>query len=126
MEKKNFKRGNLVKILVGHLSYEIKDGITTSKEMMTELIGKLAIIDYNCQEKFGWKENRESYAIRLIEDNSIMWKPAEDLELVEEGGEYLFKQAKDNKLALTEKRNKEWKEMREKHRLENLQQKNQP
>ena len=95
-----FKRGNLVKILVGHRIWtRHEDGTITERDIRPDWVGKQVIIDYNYFEKYGgvFEDSQDSYSIVFLENgSSSAWFNAIDLEFIEEGGEYLFKQAKEN------------------------------
>jgi hypothetical protein len=96
MEQK-FKRGNRVKILVGSIMWSSKNGKTTTVDMSPEDVGRTALIDYSYAEKYGGN-NTDSYSI-ILEDNgsSLAWKRTNEMELIDEGGEHLFEQAKQKR-----------------------------
>ncbi|MFW6243142.1 MAG: hypothetical protein ACOC2W_03190 [bacterium] len=82
-----FKRGNLVLIINGE--YE----------------GKEAIIQYSYKDKYGGNDI-DSYSIVFTEDgNSLAWLNTKELQLIDEGGEYLLDQIKEKRKELS-KRNK--------------------
>lgn len=91
-----FKRGNLVRVLVGHLVYGGPGGVT---DISPQDVGSLAIIDYVYWDAYGFmypEESRSShlddYSIIFLETgHSLAWKRTEELEFLEEGGEHLFK-----------------------------------
>lgn len=90
MEQK-FKRGNLVRILVGHEVWSNKKGVT---DILPNDVGRKAIVEYSYAEKFGGN-NVNDYSL-MWQDNgsSFSWKSTNELELIDEGGEYLFDEVK--------------------------------
>ena len=75
--KQKFQRGNLVKVL--------------SRK------GDLAIIEGSYADLY-WGDNRNDYSIIFLDSGgSLAWVDEKNMELVDIGGEYLFKQALDNK-----------------------------
>ena len=75
MEQK-FKRGNLVRVLVGH---QIPDDV-----------GKTALIKYSYNDKYGGG-NVDDYSIMWTDTGgTVAWKRTNELELIDEGGEHLF------------------------------------
>lgn len=86
MEQK-FKRGNLVKVLVGHQIWSSKEG---TKDISPDDIGKTALIQYSYNDKYGGG-NVNDYSIMWTDTGStVAWKRTNELELIEEGGEHLF------------------------------------
>lgn len=86
MEQK-FKRGNLVKVLVGHQIWSSKEG---TKDISPDDVGKTALIEYSYNDKYGGG-NVNDYSIMWTDTGStVAWKSANELELIEEGGEHLF------------------------------------
>lgn len=86
MEQK-FKRGNLVKVLVGQQFWTSTEGF---KDISSDYIGKTALIEYSYSEKYGGS-NTNSYSIMFTETGSTLaWKNDNELELIDEGGEHLF------------------------------------
>ena len=92
--KQKFKRGNRVKILVGSIMWSSKNGKTTTEDMSPEDVGRTALIDYSYSERYGGNDV-DSYSI-IWEDNgsSFAWKHTNEMELIDEGGEHLFEEAK--------------------------------
>ena len=79
MEQK-FKRGNLVKVLVGQ-----------------QIFGRKAIIEYSYAEKYGGGRPSKNNSYRIVwadTGNSEAWRDDNELELIEDGGEHLFAEAK--------------------------------
>ena len=102
MSNQKFKRGNLVKILIGHLIHGYENGKTTTTDIDTNQIGQLAIIEYSYAEEYGG-DNTDSYSVIFQETgNSLAWKEESQLEFVDEGGEHLFKEAKAKYKAIKE------------------------
>jgi hypothetical protein len=100
MEQK-FKRGNLVKVLVGHQVWSSKEGVI---DIAPQNVGRKAIIDYSYAEKYGngKPSKNNKYAIVWADTGSSeAWKDDDELELIEDGGEYLFAEAKANGEALS-------------------------
>lgn len=90
MEEQKFKRGNLV-ILKND-----------------EYNGKEAIIQYSYKDKYGGN-NINDYSVVFKEDgNSLAWLNTSELELIDEGGEYLLDEAKEKRKEIS-KRNKDLK-----------------
>lgn len=86
MEQK-FKRGNLVKVLVGHQIWSSKEG---TKDISPDDVGKTALIEYSYNDKYGGG-NVNDYSIMWTDTGStVAWKSTNELELIEEGGEHLF------------------------------------
>lgn len=86
MEQK-FKRGNLVKVLVGHQIWSNKEGV---KDISPEDIGRTALIEYSYNDKYGGG-NVNDYSIMWTDTGStVAWKSTNELELIDEGGEHLF------------------------------------
>lgn len=86
MEQK-FKRGNLVKVLVGHQIWSNKEGV---KDISPDDVGKIALIEYSYNDKYGGG-NVNDYSIMWTDTGStVAWKSTNELELIEEGGEHLF------------------------------------
>lgn len=102
-----FKRGNLVKVLVGHLTYDIVDGKKTERDITPEHVGREAVIDFNYAEKYKWPkpkdENLDSYHMLFLDNGQPTWKYPTQIELVHEGGEHLFKVIKENMEAIHKK-----------------------
>lgn len=79
-----FKKGDLVKVLIGHLmwSYE-KDGVKLL-DIRPDLVGKEAVIEYSYKERYG-KGSENLYSILFIENGkSVSWKKGSELELVKQ------------------------------------------
>lgn len=90
-----FKRGNLVKILVGHIIYRNKNG---AFDLRPEDVGRLAIIDYSYAERYGGSDI-DSYSIIWLDTGySLAWKQTNELEFIDKGGDHLFLEAEANKL----------------------------
>lgn len=94
MGEQKFKRGNLVKVLVGHRIWDFKRGAI---DISPEYIGRKAIIQYSYAESYGG-DNTDNYSIIWLDSGgSLSWKHESELELLDEGGEHLFEEAKANK-----------------------------
>jgi len=80
-KEQKFKRGNLVEVL-GE--------------------GRKAIIEYSYAEEYGGSDV-DSYSI-IWQDtgSSLAWKRTDELKLIDEGGEYLFDEAKKNRERISE------------------------
>lgn len=92
-----FKRGNLVRVLAGHQIFSYSNGKGKVRDIASNEIGELAIIDYSYAEKYGGGNTKE-YSVTFLENgNSTAWKHEDQLLFVDEGGEHLFEQAKANK-----------------------------
>ena len=94
MEQK-FKRGNLVKVLVGSIVWTLaKNGVETIvQDIRPGDVGRKAVIEYSYADRFGGN-NVDSYSVIFLDTgNSLAWKRTNELELVEEGGEHLFEEA---------------------------------
>lgn len=93
-KKQKFKRGNLVEVLTGHQIWSSKDGV---QDISPEDVGRKAIIEYSYAEKFGGS-NVDDYSI-IWQDTgySLAWKRTNELKLIDEGGEYLFDEANQNR-----------------------------
>lgn len=97
-----FKRGNLVRVLVGHVVW---GGGKGAQDILPENVGRLAIIEYVYWEAYGFmfpqtEECRlshiDDYSIIFLDDgNSFAWKHTKELAFLEEGGEHLFQIAKN-------------------------------
>lgn len=86
MEQK-FKRGNLVKVLVGHQIWINKEGV---KDISPDDVGRTALIEYSYNDKYGGG-NINDYSIMWTDTGStVAWKSTNELELIDEGGEHLF------------------------------------
>lgn len=112
MEQK-FKRGNLVKVLVGHLIWQSKDGEVKWIDIAPNDVGRKAIIEYSYSEKYGDGKpaKNNSYSIVWADTGSSMaWKYDNELELLEDGGEHLFTEAKAKREA-AKKRNTDLKQI---------------
>jgi hypothetical protein len=99
MNKQKYQRGNLVRVLVGHLIHgqDAKKGKYT-EDISPEQVGKLAIIQYSYKDKFGGSSSNECYSVMFQETGaSVAWKYPHELELVNKGGEHLFKEAEANR-----------------------------
>lgn len=89
MKEQKFKRGNLVKVLVGHQIWSNKEGTT---DISPEDVGRSAIIEYSYAEKYGGSDV-DSYSIIWCDTGgSLAWKRTNELELINEGGEHLFEE----------------------------------
>lgn len=92
-KEQKFKRGNLVKILTGRISWSLKEG---NQEVEPELIGRKAIIEGSYADLCGGNDT-ESYSIIFLDTGgSLAWKDESELELLDEGGEHLLEEAKRN------------------------------
>lgn len=90
MEQK-FKRGNKVKVLFGHPIWSNKEG---TSDMCPEEVGQEALIVGSYADQYGGS-NRKDYTIMFCETGSeTSWKSESQLELIDEGGEHLFAEAK--------------------------------
>lgn len=99
MKEQKFKRGNLVKVLVGHQIWSNKEGVT---DISPEDVGRNAIIEYSYAEKYGGGDV-DSYSIIWCDTGgSLAWKRTNELELLDEGGEHLFEEAKANRKRISE------------------------
>ena len=98
-KEQKFKRGNLVEVLVGHQIWSSKDGV---KDISPDDVGRKAIIEYSYAEKYGGNDV-DSYSI-IWQDtgSSLAWKSTNELELIDEGGEHLFDEAKKNRERISE------------------------
>lgn len=86
MEQK-FKRGNLVKVLVGQQVWASTERL---KDISSDYVGKTAVIEYSYAEKYGG-DNTNSYSIMFTDTGSTLaWKNDNELEFIDEGGEHLF------------------------------------
>lgn len=75
------KRGNLVKILVGHLIYS-KCGV---EDIEPKDVGRLAVVN---------DESGGKYSITYCDTGvSMSWKSRDELEYIAEGGDFLLEQA---------------------------------
>lgn len=89
MEQK-FKRGNLVKVLVGHQIWRLEKGGVQIIDMSPGDVGRTALIEYSYNDKYGGG-NVNDYSIMWTDTGeTVAWKSANELELIDEGGEYLF------------------------------------
>lgn len=94
MSGQKFKRGNLVKVLVGHQIFSTKEGAV---DIRPEYVARKAIIRYSYAEEYGG-DNIDDYSITWLDSgDSLAWKHERELELLDEGGEHLFEEAKANK-----------------------------
>lgn len=90
MNEQKFKRGNLVKVLVGHPIWN--NGVI--EDMSPQDRGRLAIIDYSYAERYGGSDV-DSYSIIWMDTgSSLAWKRTSELQFVDIGGEHLFAEAK--------------------------------
>ena len=98
-KEQKFKRGNLVEVLVGHQIWGSKEGV---QDISPEDVGRKAIIEYSYAEKYGGSDV-DSYSI-IWQDtgSSLAWKRTNELKLIDEGGEYLFDEAKKNRERISE------------------------
>ncbi len=96
MEQK-FKRGNKVKVLVGHNIYrKVKGDLWEVVDMAPEQIGQEAAIIGSYFDLFGGsqEENKNTYQIIFLETgNTVAWKELRELEFIDEGGEHLIEAA---------------------------------
>lgn len=90
MEQK-FKRGNLVKVLVGHEVWSNKGGIS---DVRPEDVEREAIIEYSYNDKYGGGNINDYSIIWRDTGSSMAWKGANELELIDEGGDHLLAEAK--------------------------------
>jgi hypothetical protein len=89
MEQK-FKRGNLVKVLVGHQIWSSEKGETKTIDISPDDVGRTALIEYSYNDKYGGG-NVNDYSIMWTDTGStVAWKSTNELQLIEEGGEHLF------------------------------------
>jgi len=89
MEQK-FKRGNLVKVLVGHQIWRLEKGGVQIIDISPGDVGRTALIEYSYNDKYGGG-NVNDYSIMWTDTGeTVAWKSANELELIDEGGEYLF------------------------------------
>lgn len=95
-----FKRGNIVEILKGHVIWTSDGG---KKEIDKEQIGKKAVIDGSYADLYGGSNTKDYSIILLDTGSSLAWKNEEELEYIEEGGEYLFKECEDKRKELEQK-----------------------
>ena len=98
-KEQKFKRGNLVKVLVGHQIWSGKDGV---RDISPDDVGRKAIIEHSYAEKYGGNDV-DSYSI-IWQDtgSSLAWKSTNELELIDKGGEHLFDEAKKNRERISE------------------------
>jgi hypothetical protein len=98
-KEQKFKRGSLVEVLVGHQIWSSEDGV---QDMSPKDVGRKAIIEYSYAEKYGGNDV-DSYSI-IWQDtgSSLAWKRANELKLIDEGGEHLFEEAKKNRERISE------------------------
>lgn len=98
-KEQKFKRGNLVEVLVGHQIWGSKEGV---QDISPVDVGRKAIIEYSYAEKYGGSDV-DSYSI-IWQDtgSSLAWKRTNELKLIDEGGEYLFDEAKKNRERISE------------------------
>jgi len=100
MMEQKFKRGNLVKILVGHIIYDHVEGGWIKKDISPQDVGRLAVIQYSYGEIYDGRnpDNFKQYQV-IYQDtgNTVAWKHDHELELVAEGGEHLVTQALDRR-----------------------------
>lgn len=93
MEQK-FKRGNLVRVLVGHQIFSTTEGVV---DILPNEVGRTAIIEHSYNDKFGGG-NVDDYSIVFTDTgNTLAWKSTNELELIDEGGEHLFALAEANR-----------------------------
>lgn len=110
-----FKRGNLVKVLTGHPWYtKDKDGVKQTGDFSPEEIGQEAIVDYNYADKYKNTSfgHSDSYSIIFMRDDSRSWRKKDELEFIEDGGEYLFKKAQENKKKMYEEMRKTYENLK--------------
>lgn len=94
IHEQKFKRGNLVEVLAGHKIWNNKDGV---QDIAPEEVGKKAIIGYSYAEMYGGRDV-DSYSIVWLDTGgSLAWKNTKELKLIDEGGEHLFEEAKQNR-----------------------------
>ncbi len=92
MEQK-FKRGNLVRVLQGHMLWTNENGKVTWHDISPETVGKQAIVEYSYKERYGGNDV-DSYSIMWMDTgHTLAWKHTNELELIDEGGEHLFVEA---------------------------------
>lgn len=97
MEQK-FKRGNLVKVLIGHQIWSNTEGVI---DISPEDIGRTAIIEGSYADLCGGNDRGNYSIIWTDTGDSMAWKSDNELELINEGGEHLFAEAKANREALS-------------------------
>lgn len=97
ISEQKFKRGNLVKLLKGHVIYRMNPNGKDEEIELDKDTGRLAIIEGSYADLY-WGENRKDYSVIFLDTgSSVSWKHESELEFIEEGGEHLFKQAKENR-----------------------------
>lgn len=113
MEQK-FKRGNLVKILVGHLIWVSTPEGGESRDISPKDIGRLGIIKSSYAEEHRPDSTNEQdyqkYSV-VYQDtgSSIAWKNDNELEFIDIGGEHLLEEAKETwKMMETRESNLAW------------------
>jgi hypothetical protein len=89
-----FKRGNLVKILIGRQGWTSNGDGWEIQDSRPQDIGKLAVIEYSYAEKYGGSKTNDYSIIFMDNGRSMAWKHEHELELVDIGGEHLIQQAK--------------------------------
>lgn len=97
-----FKRGNLVKILVGHQIWECRKEEVKTFDISPEDVGRTAIIKGAYNDLYGGGNTDDYSIIWMDTGNEEAWKHERELELVDEGGEHLFIVAETNKKVLSD------------------------
>ena len=89
MEQK-FKRGNLVRVLVGHQIWINEKCESKTIDISPDDVEKTALIEYSYNDKYGGG-NVNKYSIMWTDTGTtVAWKSTNQLELIDEGGEHLF------------------------------------
>lgn len=77
MEQQKFKKGDLVKVLTGHIAFSSQLG---EIDLRPELVGKSATINYSYAEQYGG-DDVNTYSICFCDTKkSIAWKKDFELE----------------------------------------------
>ncbi|RKJ42415.1 hypothetical protein D7X33_35685 [Butyricicoccus sp. 1XD8-22] len=91
-----FKKGNIVKIKFGHPMYISGNSGMELKDMNSEDVGELAVIEYSYGEKYGNGEVGGGYSIVYMKNGlSRAWLDDWQLEFVSEGSEELIQETKE-------------------------------
>jgi hypothetical protein len=80
--KQKFKRGNLVKILVGHQIFSNEDGKIKTIDISPENVGREAIIEYSYAERYGGNDFKSYSVVFLDTGGSMSWQPENQMEFV--------------------------------------------
>lgn len=78
-----YKKGDRVRILTGHVIWELKEKEINTIELSPDQIGRVAIIQYSHAEKYH-SESVDDYAV-VFEDNGeyAAWKKPSQMQLIE-------------------------------------------